>query len=71
MDKEVVWKEFRIGDLFEKVIIEKVQGKANDFPEKPDSDNVIPLLTAGKQNQGLSRYAKREQCPTILRNVLT
>ena len=73
MDKEqgVRWKDFRIGDLFEKIETKKIHGKANDFPEQPQGKFTIPLLTAGIQNQGLSRYAMREQCPTILKNVLS
>ena len=32
---------------------------------------AIPLLTAGADNQGFARYAKRSQCPTILKNVIS
>lgn len=63
--------EYRISDLFEKVEVQKIQGKANDFPTKKDDIHVIPLLTSTGTNQGFSRYAARENCPTILQNVIS
>ena len=65
------WKKFKLEDLFEKVQVEKINAKANDFPTEPTDEYVIPLLTAGAENQGFARYAKREQCPTILSNVIS
>ena len=65
------YKEFVLEDLFEKIKTEKIKGKANDFPTKPSGKYVVPLLTAGVNNQGLVRFAKREQCKTILKNVIT
>lgn len=65
------WKEFKLDDLFEKVKTEKISKKANDFPIVKDDEYSIPLLTAGVDNQGFARYAKRSQCPTILSNVIS
>lgn len=65
------WKEFRLDELFEKIKTEKISGKANDFPTCKTGEYTIPLLTAGADNQGLARYAKRNQCPTILKNVIS
>lgn len=65
------WKEFKLDDIFEKIPVEKIQGKAGDFPAEPNKEYRIPLLTAGTTNHGLNRYAKREQCPTILQNVIS
>lgn len=65
------WKEFRLDELFEKIKTEKISGKANDFPTYKTDEYTIPLLTAGADNQGLARYAKRSQCPTILKNVIS
>lgn len=65
------WKEFRLDELFEKIKTEKISGKANDFPTCRTDEYTIPLLTAGADNQGLARYAKRSQCPTILKNVIS
>lgn len=65
------WKEFRLDELFEKIKTEKISGKANDFPTCKTGEYTIPLLTAGADNQGFARYAKRNQCPTILKNVIS
>lgn len=65
------WKEFRLDELFEKIKTEKISGKANDFPTCRTDEYTIPLLTAGADNQGLARYAKRSQCSTILKNVIS
>lgn len=65
------WKEFRLEELFEKIKTEKISGKANDFPTCRTDEYTIPLLTAGADNQGFARYAKRNQCPTILKNVIS
>ena len=64
-------KTFEIGSLFEKVETKKVQGKANDFPEKESEEYCIPLLTAGIENHGFARYAKKEQCPETISNVIS
>ena len=65
------WREFKLDDLFEKINIGKICGKANDFPTEPMGDYTIPLLTAGIENQGLARYAKPKQCPTVLKNAIS
>ena len=65
------WKEFKLDELFEKIKTEKISGKANDFPTCRTDEYTIPLLTAGADNQGLARYAKKNQCPTILKNVIS
>ena len=64
-------KKLKINKIFEKVKTEKVSGKANDFPQLRSGEYCIPLLTAGLQNQGLARFAKRDQCGTVLKNVLS
>lgn len=64
-------KEYRISDLFEKVEVQKIQGKANDFPTQKDNAHNIPLLTSTGSNQGFSRYAAKEDCPTILQDVIS
>jgi len=65
------WKKFRLSELFKKIPVEKINGKAGDFPTQPIENYEIPLLTAGPENHGFARYAKREQCPTILKNVIS
>lgn len=66
-----LWKTFQLEEIFEKIETGKIAGKANDFPTEPNEDFTIPLLTAGIENQGLARYAKKNQCPTILQNVIS
>lgn len=65
------WKEFRLDELFGKIKTEKISGKANDFSICKTDEYTIPLLTAGADNQGFARYAKRSQCPIILKNVIS
>lgn len=65
------WSELRIGDVFEKIDTGKINGKAGDFPTSRDAEHEIPLLTSSSQNQGLTRFAPRSACPTILSNVIS
>ena len=65
------WSELRIGDIFEKIDTGKINGKAGDFPTSHDAEHEIPLLTSSSQNQGLTRFAPRSACPTILSNVIS
>ena len=71
MDNNAKWQQFRIGDVFEKISVERIKGTAADFPTEPDSEHTIPLTTACTTNRGISRYARRDQCPTILKNVIS
>lgn len=64
-------RSFKLDELFEKIQTKKICGKANDFPVYKSEEYTIPLLTAGVDNQGFARYAKRIQCPTILKNVIS
>lgn len=45
--------------------------KANDFPTKCTKEYSIPLLTAGIENQGFARFAKKADCPMIIKNCLS
>ena len=64
-------KEFKIGDVFEKINTPNIKAKANDFPTSWSDEYCIPLLTAGINNQGLARYARKIDCPMILRNCIS
>lgn len=64
-------KQFRICDIFEKIQTEKIRRKAGDFPTEWSEEYCIPLLTAGIENQGLARFAKPSDCPTIIRNCIS
>ena len=65
------WRELKIGDVFEKIDTGKIDGKAGDFPTSPDAEHDVPLLTSSSQNQGLTRFAPRSACPTIISNAIT
>lgn len=71
LNKNIIYKEFKINKIFEKIEISKINKKANDFPETKNNEYCIPLLTAGIKNNGLARYAKKEDCKTILSKVLS
>lgn len=68
---KLVLKEFKIGDVFEKINTPNIKAKANDFPTSWSDEYCIPLLTAGINNQGLARYAKKIDCPMILKNCIS
>lgn len=61
-------KGYRISDIFEKVEVQKIQGKANDFPTQKDNIHTIPLLTSTGSNQGFSRYVAKKDC--VPKNLL-
>ena len=64
-------REFRIGDVFEKIQIKPIGKKAGDFPGSYSPSFPVPLLTSGTGNQGLSRYAGRQDCPDILHGCIS
>ena len=74
-EKEVMdtkeWGIFKIGDLFDKIDVKKIKENAIEFSKEKTKEATIPLITASGKNQGISRYARHDQCPTILKNVLT
>lgn len=63
-------KLFEIGKLFEKVSFKKLPYKAGDLKENIKCADMIPVLTAGIENQGLAYYAPKEKV-TILKNVIS
>ena len=64
------YKKFKIGDLFEKVKCNTLPYKAGDLKQIQKSEETIPVLTAGIENQGLAYYAPRKNA-TILKNVIS
>ena len=66
-----MFKLFRIGNVFVKIDTPKIKAKANDFPTEYSNEYCIPLLTAGAENQGLNRYARRSDCPMIIKNCIS
>lgn len=67
---KVVWAEYELQELFEKIKVKKLNYKTNDLPDKPEGDFNLPALTAGIQNQGLNNYVPRDNA-TILKNVIS
>ena len=68
--KKMHWKEFCIGDLFERVKTVKLLYNAKALPKQPTGKNTLPCLTSSFMNQGLNYYAPREGS-TILNNVIS
>lgn len=65
------FKAFKLHEIFEKIRTKRIKGKASNFPEKKSEEYIIPLLTAGAENHGFARYARRQDCPTILKDVIS
>ena len=64
------WKEFRMGDLYERIKTKKLPFKADDLPKQKTGNYVLPCLTSSFNNQGLNYYAPKDDA-TILRNVIS
>lgn len=64
------WKEFKIGDLFNRLSTKKLPYKAKDLPNIPTDRYILPCLTSSFQNQGLNYYAPKENA-TVLKNVIS
>lgn len=68
--KNIEWNEYRIGDLFSKIVTKKLPYKANDLPNKATGQYVLPCLTSSFRNQGLNYYVPKEGA-TVLKNVIS
>ena len=66
----VQWKEFKMGDLFEKISTKKLSYQAKDLPSEAKDDFVLPCLTSSFNNQGLNYYVPYKGA-TVLKNVIT
>lgn len=64
------FKEWRIGDLFEKIQTKILKYKVKDLEGKYGEKYSLPALTAGIENQGLSCFVPRDNA-TILKNVIS
>ena len=64
------WREFRLGDLFERIKTNKLPFKADELSKKPIDSYVLPCLTSSFQNQGLNYFAPKDNA-TILKNVIS
>lgn len=68
--KKTLMSVFKIGDIFSKVDTKKMNYKVNDLPISKTGNYIIPALTAGIENQGLSCYVPGDEA-TILKNVIS
>lgn len=67
---KIVWAEYKMSDLFEKVKTKKLPYPAKSLPKEPIDDYVLPCLTSSFQNQGLNYFAPK-QGATVLKNVIS
>ena len=68
--KNVIWHEFKMEELFEKISTIKLPYKAKELPEEATDNFVLPCLTSSFKNQGLNYYAPKEGA-TILTDVIS
>ncbi len=64
------WKDFKIGDLFEKIKTNKLSYKAKELPNEKSEVYCLSALTAGSVNQGLCGYVPKDNA-TVLQNVIS
>lgn len=67
---KIDWKEFKLGDLFERIKTKKLPFKASELSKEPIKRHTLPCLTSSFQNQGLNYYAPKDNA-TILKNVIS
>lgn len=68
--KKAEWKQYRMGDLFEKIHTNKLPYKAKELPNRPTKENPLPCLTSSFMNQGLNYYVPKQNA-TILKDVIS
>ncbi|GAA7220765.1 restriction endonuclease subunit S [Helicobacter pylori] len=66
----IKWGEFKLGDLFEKIIIKPLPYQTSQLPKEKTPTHELPALTAGILNQGLNNFVPKENA-TILKNVIS
>lgn len=66
----IVWGEFQLGKLFERIKTNKLPYKAKDLPNQSTGNQTLPCLTSSFNNQGLNYYASRDGA-TVLNNVIS
>lgn len=66
----MMYKTFRLDEVFEKVKTNTLPYKAKQLPTSPEGIYNLPALTAGIENQGLSCFVPRENA-TILKNCIS
>ncbi|MGL2490476.1 restriction endonuclease subunit S [Helicobacter pylori] len=66
----LMWQSFKLGDLFEKIIIKPLPYQTAQLPKEKTPTHELPALTAGILNQGLNNFVPKENA-TILKNVIS
>ena len=66
----LVWREYQMGTLFEKIKTKKLPYKADDLPSIIDGSYTLPCLTSSFKNQGLNYFAPKEGA-TVLKDVIS
>ena len=66
----MMWGEFRLGDLFERIKTNKLPFQASELLKEPTDVYTLPCLTSSFQNQGLNYFAPKDNA-TILKNVIS
>ncbi len=66
----LTWQSFKLGDLFEKIIIKPLPYQTAQLPKEKTPTHELPALTAGILNQGLNNFVPKENA-TVLKNVIS
>lgn len=64
------FREFVMGEVFEKIPTERLPYKAGELPKEPRGAFELPCLTSSFQNQGLNYFVPREGA-SVIRNAIT
>ena len=68
--ENIVWSEFRVGNLFELIKTKKLPFKADDLTKEVTGKYTLPCLTSSFKNQGLNYFVPKDGA-TILKNVIS
>ena len=63
-------KEFKMGNLFERISTKKLPYKAKELSLIPTKESPLPCLTSSFMNQWLNYYAPKDNA-TVLKNVIS
>ena len=63
-------KEFKMGDLFERISTKKLPYKAKELSSIPTKECPLPCLTSSFMNQWLNYYAPKDNA-TVLKDVIS
>lgn len=68
--RNVKWGSYGMEELFQRIETNKLPYKADELPNQPVGEYVLPCLTSSFNNQGLNYYAPRHGA-TVLKNVIS